>query len=175
MSEQEIQVRHVTIWLCQLCLSGKGGECHVPGCALWMNRAPDLDITDKVEPVITNMLGRAIVALSEWIDKAPVNAARNPEAATWGRLAKVGEEAGEVIAAYIGVTAQNPRKGVTHTEQDVTKELLDVAVTALAAYEHVIGHRGTSIEALRRHTEWLLERVGISLEPPSAGHDESGQ
>ena len=91
---------------------------------------------------------RAIVALSRWVDDAPENAARDREAATWGRLAKLTEEAGEVIAAYIGVTGQNPRKGVSHDMVEVEKELLDVALTALAAYEHVTGHRGEALSAL---------------------------
>jgi hypothetical protein len=30
--------------MCDLCLAGAGGECHVPGCAFWLNRAPDLPI-----------------------------------------------------------------------------------------------------------------------------------
>lgn len=87
-----------------------------------------------------------LVWLSEWIDAG--NARRDPEARTWGRLAKITEEAGEVVAAFIGLTGQNPRKGVTHTEQDVADELLDVAVTALGAYEHLQGHQGTALDAL---------------------------
>lgn len=42
------ELRHVALWLCHQCLSGAGGECHVPGCALWLNRAPDLPLEDKV-------------------------------------------------------------------------------------------------------------------------------
>lgn len=83
----------------------------------------------------------AITDLSRWVDEAPKNAARDPEARTWGRLAKVCEEAGEVIAAYIGATAQNPRKGRTHDMAAVEEELLDTALTALAAYEHVTGNQ----------------------------------
>lgn len=33
--------------VCSLCLSGAGGECHVPGCLLWINRAPDLSLLDN--------------------------------------------------------------------------------------------------------------------------------
>lgn len=44
-------LRHVSLWLCGLCLSGAGGECHSPGCALYLNRAPDLSILDRVEEV----------------------------------------------------------------------------------------------------------------------------
>lgn len=89
-----------------------------------------------------------IAALSRWIDNSVENACRDPEARTWGRIAKVAEECGEVIQAYIGVTAQNPRKGKYGTKEDVKKELLDVAVTALAAYEHLDGNQGHCIDDL---------------------------
>lgn len=49
------------------------------------------------------------------------------------RVLKVSEEAGEVAQAVIGATGQNPRKGVTHTWQDVEAELCDVVITALVA------------------------------------------
>lgn len=49
------------------------------------------------------------------------------------RLLKLVEEAGEVAQAYIGSTGQNPRKGVTHTRQDVADELCDVIITAMVA------------------------------------------
>lgn len=48
MSEIETLVR-VTLVLCSRCIAGEGGECHVPGCALWMNRAPDVQIREKCE------------------------------------------------------------------------------------------------------------------------------
>lgn len=32
------------ISLCDACVAGKGGECHVPGCALILNRAPDVPL-----------------------------------------------------------------------------------------------------------------------------------
>ncbi|MET7806932.1 hypothetical protein [Micromonospora chersina] len=51
------------------------------------------------------------------------------------RLLKLTEEAGEAAAAWIGVLGQNPRKGVTHTREDVAAELADVAFTALVAIE----------------------------------------
>jgi NTP pyrophosphatase (non-canonical NTP hydrolase) len=97
--------------------------------------------------------------LSKWIDEHPDNAARDPEARTWGRLAKVSEECGEVIAAYIGATGQNPRKGVTHTDDNVRSELLDVAITALCAYEHMTGNRALSLDALLAHIEATRTRM----------------
>lgn len=34
-------LRRVIVTLCEPCLLGEGGECHTPGCALWMSRGPD--------------------------------------------------------------------------------------------------------------------------------------
>lgn len=49
------------------------------------------------------------------------------------RLAKLGEEVGEVNQAYIGYLGANKRKGQTHDQFDISKELCDVAITALVA------------------------------------------
>jgi NTP pyrophosphatase (non-canonical NTP hydrolase) len=87
-----------------------------------------------------------LTALSEWIDAG--NAHRDEEAVLWGRVAKLTEECGEAMAALIGFTGQNPRKGFTHSRDDVTEELLDVAVTALGAIEHVRGHDGRALAEL---------------------------
>jgi hypothetical protein len=32
----------VAMMLCKACREGVGGECHTPGCALWMSQAPDV-------------------------------------------------------------------------------------------------------------------------------------
>ena len=49
------------------------------------------------------------------------------------RVLKVAEEAGEAAQAYIGVTGLNPRKGITHSNDELADELADVALTALVA------------------------------------------
>jgi NTP pyrophosphatase (non-canonical NTP hydrolase) len=49
------------------------------------------------------------------------------------RMLKLSEEVGEVAEAVIGATGQNPRKGVSHSWQDVQSELCDVIVTAMVA------------------------------------------
>jgi hypothetical protein len=120
--------------------------------------ATDIPTTPRVD----RPAGTVIAALSAWIDEAAANQERDAEARTWGRLAKISEEAGEVIAAYIGATGQNPRKGYTHTQADVEKELLDVALTALAAYEHLTGNQGASLEALFRHVASTAKRAGVA-------------
>nr|WP_231956706.1 MULTISPECIES: MazG-like family protein [unclassified Actinoplanes] len=49
------------------------------------------------------------------------------------RILKITEEAGEAAQAWIGVQGQNPRKGVTHTVDQVVGELADVVMTSLVA------------------------------------------
>lgn len=49
------------------------------------------------------------------------------------RVLKIGEEFGEVSEAVHGALAANPRKGRSHSWEDVSKELVDVAVTTLIA------------------------------------------
>lgn len=104
--------------------------------------------------------GYALVQLSEWIDAS--NAHRDAEAVLWGRVSKIGEEFGEVIQSLIGATGQNPRKGVTHTMSAVGDELLDVAVTALAAYEHITGHHGLALSALGEKILTVAQRAGVA-------------
>ncbi|HEV2639634.1 MAG TPA: MazG-like family protein [Actinocrinis sp.] len=68
--------------------------------------------------------------LVEWLDRS---SALTPETERLLRLMKLSEEVGEVAEAVIGVTGQNPRKGVTHTWDDVNAELCDVILTAMVA------------------------------------------
>ncbi|MDP4501024.1 MazG-like family protein [Nonomuraea turcica] len=82
-----------------------------------------------------------------WIDREN---GRSPQE-TVLRLLKLAEETGEVAAAYIGMVGQNPRKGVTHTVEDVADELCDVTVTALVALATITGDANTARAALDRH------------------------
>jgi NTP pyrophosphatase (non-canonical NTP hydrolase) len=108
-------------------------------------------------------IAERLAALSRWIDEHPDNAARDREAALWGRIAKVSEEAGEAIAALVGATGQNPGKGTTHDLCDVRKELLDVAVTALAAVEHLEGNKATCLDLLVTHVVEVAQRAGVAV------------
>jgi hypothetical protein len=55
------------------------------------------------------------------------------------QMLKITEEAGEAAAAWIGVLGQNPRKGVTHSLEDVFSELSDVVITAKVAIARLGG------------------------------------
>ncbi|WP_189940421.1 MazG-like family protein [Streptomyces aurantiogriseus] len=69
-------------------------------------------------------------ALWAWLDADQPIAGRE---ALLLRVLKLSEEVGEVAQAVIGVTGQNPRKGTSHTWEDVESELCDVVITALVA------------------------------------------
>jgi NTP pyrophosphatase (non-canonical NTP hydrolase) len=77
-------------------------------------------------------------------------------------IMKIAEEFGEAVQAYIGVTGQNPRKGIYATRDDVQKELADVIVTAGIA---MIGMSGGDADEARAHLEKRLalvtERAGV--------------
>jgi hypothetical protein len=66
----------------------------------------------------------------KWLD---ADSTLGPEINKLIRIMKLTEEAGEVTQAVIGTLGQNPRKGVTHTWEDVQAELCDVIVTAMVA------------------------------------------
>ncbi|MEU9575036.1 MazG-like family protein [Streptomyces massasporeus] len=75
-------------------------------------------------------LWSTIDTLTQWLDTSrPVEGREG----LLLRVLKLTEEVGEVSEAVIGATGQNPRKGVTHTWEDVQAELCDVVITALVA------------------------------------------
>lgn len=52
------------------------------------------------------------------------------DAALLGQCLKVQEEAGEMAEAMLGVLGANPRKGFSHTREDLLKEVIDVVLSA---------------------------------------------
>jgi NTP pyrophosphatase (non-canonical NTP hydrolase) len=71
---------------------------------------------------------RTINQIVSWLD---ASSTLPPETEKLLRIMKLTEEAGEVTQAVIGAMGQNPRKGVTHTWDDVQAELCDVIFTAM--------------------------------------------
>ncbi len=110
-----------------------------------------------------DLLARGLQALSVYVDTYPPNAVRDREALDWHRVGKVGEEFGEVMEAMVGWTNDNPRKGQTHSLDDVTTELLDVATAALGAVEHLTSNNGEALGMLRDHVRSRVRRAGIVL------------
>jgi NTP pyrophosphatase (non-canonical NTP hydrolase) len=111
-------------------------------------------MTDQPGPAANNSpdLWSSIDALCTWMD------ANRPHGDREGlllRMLKLSEEVGEVAEAVIGATGQNPRKGVTHTWDDVQSELCDVAITALVALRTLTPD---TREVFTRHLAQVTER-----------------
>ncbi|MDT3725870.1 MazG-like family protein [Streptomyces sp. DSM 41972] len=94
----------------------------------------------------------SVEALHGWLDANRV--VDGPEEVLL-RILKLSEEVGEVAQAVVGATGQNPRKGVTHTWEDVCAELCDVAVTALVALRTLTPE---AREVFAGHLRRVLER-----------------
>jgi NTP pyrophosphatase (non-canonical NTP hydrolase) len=93
-----------------------------------------------------------IDALWTWLD---ANRAHGDREALLLRVLKLSEEVGEVAQAVIGATGQNPRKGASHTWQDVESELCDVVITALVALRTLTPD---AREVFARHLARVAER-----------------
>lgn len=68
--------------------------------------------------------------LRDWLDAESPATGGNAKPL---RVLKIGEESGEAAEAMHGTMAANPRKGASHTWEDVHKELCDVTITAMIA------------------------------------------
>ncbi|MGF1425007.1 MazG-like family protein [Kitasatospora sp. LaBMicrA B282] len=68
------------------------------------------------------------------------------------QIVKLQEEAGEVAEAAIGALGENPRKGYSHSWDDVRKEACDVAVTALVLLARMGGDPRSFFEEHLRAT-----------------------
>ncbi|MFE1579529.1 MazG-like family protein [Streptomyces fradiae] len=66
-------------------------------------------------------------------DPLPAPGPGSPERTALLRILKLSEEVGEVAEAVIGAYGHNPRKGASHTWDDVRAELCDVIITAMIA------------------------------------------
>lgn len=103
-----------------------------------------------------------LVRLSRWVDEHPRNAGRDREALGWHRVTKAVEEAGEALAEWLLFTGGNPRKPEGSTVEPVIEELLDTAVAALGAIEHLRGHQGTALAELVAKLDRVATRAGVA-------------
>ena len=89
--------------------------------------------------------------LTEWLGETPVEA----------QLLKLSEEVGEVAEAYLGLTGLNPRKGVTHTRDDLVNEVADVIITASVAIVRLTGGQQAARAAFEAHLARVVARAGL--------------
>ncbi|MGK5543423.1 methyltransferase domain-containing protein [Streptomyces sp. URMC 127] len=79
------------------------------------------------------------------------------------QILKISEEAGEAAEAVIGAMGQNPRKGFSHTWDDVQAEVCDVITTAMVALERLTPDAPA---VFARHLARIAERdLGVKPAP----------
>lgn len=105
--------------------------------------------------------GWKIADISRWVDEAECNRYRDPEALGWHRVSKVAEKSGEAISEWLLFTGGNPRKERGHSTGPVIEELLDTAIAALGAVEHLIGNTGYSVDLLAKKIDVVYVRAGL--------------
>jgi predicted house-cleaning noncanonical NTP pyrophosphatase (MazG superfamily)/NTP pyrophosphatase (non-canonical NTP hydrolase) len=97
--------------------------------------------------------------LSEWLGELPLEA----------QLLKLSEEVGEVAEAYLGMTGLNPRKGLSHTREDLAGEVGDVIVTAAVTMVLLAGGAAAARAAFGAHLAGVLARLALDQGPAQAG------
>lgn len=118
-------------------------------------------------PVLS--VGLLAARISTWLDATIGPLTASARELSWERIGKIAEEYGEVTEAWLGCAGTNPRKGQTHTVDDVLTELLDVALCALGSFEHLTGNRGCSEAALLAHAIQRTARAGLMPDNTEVG------
>lgn len=119
----------------------------------------------KVDPGTWDMFAD-ISRINAWLDQS--NFRMNPELDESMRIMKIGEEYGETVAAYIGMTGQNPRKGVTHSRSDVLAELSDVVITAMCAIQHFTQDGDVTRAVIASKVASIMDRANLNATEPGA-------
>lgn len=66
-----VAVRRVTLDICDMCLSGAGGVCHVPGCALIRKSAPDIALDPSCYDVAIDAEPKPKRTLADVVEDPP--------------------------------------------------------------------------------------------------------
>ena len=104
-----------------------------------------------------------IEALDQYLDKEVVSLYQEqPLAQDWARLSKIAEELGEALQAFIGITGQNPRKGVYGSLDDVDNELVDTALTAILALQHFTKDIKVTEQIINERMDYRKQKAGLS-------------
>jgi NTP pyrophosphatase (non-canonical NTP hydrolase) len=96
---------------------------------------------------------QTIADLDHWLTK---DSKLSAETQRILQILKISEEAGEVAEAVIGATGQNPRKGFSHSWEDVENELCDVIITSMVALTRINPQAG---EVFARQLARVRERA----------------
>ncbi|MFJ9905215.1 MazG-like family protein [Streptomyces sp. NPDC101152] len=123
--------------------------------------------TSPASPTSPGDLWSAVDALWAWLEGGRRHGDRE---SLLLRVLKISEEVGEVAEAVIGATGQNPRKGISHTWDDVEAELCDVVITALIALRTLTPD---TRETFTRHLARVTERSLSTSWPHTATGPDS--
>ncbi|MET9912923.1 MazG-like family protein [Streptomyces sp. NPDC006476] len=118
--------------------------------------------TSPGAPASPDDLWSAVDALWAWLEEGSPHGGRE---SLLLRVLKMSEEVGEVAEAVLGATGQNPRKGASHTWDDVQAELCDVVITALIALRTLTPD---TRETFNRHLARVTERSLSTRRPGTA-------
>ena len=116
---------------------------------------PPLTPAAGEEPALYVCVWDHVARTVAWLDAAN---GRGPHE-TAVRVMKIAEEAGEAVAAYLGTTGANPRKGVTATPDELAGELCDVVLAALIALATVTGGTPQAESRLAAHVAARATRL----------------
>lgn len=146
---------------------------------------------------------QVIEHVDAWLDRTVSQPYQDqPLAQDWARLSKVAEELqealdnadglppefhqrasaimqslGRAVAALIGATGQNPRKGITHTRDEVVNEVLDAVLTGLLCSQHLLKSSAEVRYRLREKQAALYRRAVASeqalVAPPEEPADDA--
>jgi hypothetical protein len=101
-----------------------------------------------------------IYFLDQWLDDNVSDQYKEqPMAQDWARLAKVVEEVGEAIQAFIGLTGQNPRKGFTHSGEEFTGEMADSILTLVLCLQHFTKDAQMTKRIISERIAYRLEKA----------------
>jgi hypothetical protein len=101
-----------------------------------------------------------VESIDEWLDSETGQEYKDqPLAQDWARTCKGIEELGESVDALIGYTAQNPRKGMYGSEEDLLNEQADSALTAIYAIQHFTKDKFRTADILGRRLRYHHDRM----------------
>lgn len=104
--------------------------------------------------------------VDQWLDNGVGQDYKDqPLAQDWGRVSKISEELGEVIAELILATKQNPRKPFDpEAHNRMLKELGDVVLTGIVAIQHFTKDSYESKTIIRLAFAKVASRVPVNYQ-----------
>lgn len=119
------EVERITLALCADCLDGKGGECHTPGCALWMCKGPAPGLRDMA-------IAESAAAAALWEFHGALNDVPGRGNARL-RISLHCEEHAELLAELNNLAALEPTedlRDLVESRKKLARELADVVYVA---------------------------------------------